>query len=141
MDIICQSNNTVHNYFAWPSITRTKDNRIVVGASGFRRRHICPYGKAVITESVDEGKTYGLIRTIIDTCLDDRDCGLLAFGDAGLIVTSFNNSVAFQQEYAQKLKEKEHKLSHRLQKEKEKTILLRADKRGTLQKEVCAACK
>ena len=103
------------NYFAWPSIARTKDNRIIVGASGFRRRHICPYGKAVIIESDDEGKTYGPIRTVIDTCLDDRDCGLLSFGDSGLIVTSFNNSVAFQQEYAQKLKDEEQKhmfLSH-----------------------------
>ena len=47
----------------------------------------------------------------------------------------------YQKKYTQKLKEKEHKLAHRLQKEKEKTILLRADKMGNLQREVCSACK
>ena len=33
---------------------------------------------------------------INDTYLDDRDAGLCSFGESGLIVTSFNNTVAFQ---------------------------------------------
>ena len=32
-----------HRYFAWPSIAAAKDGSIVVGASGFRKRHIDPY--------------------------------------------------------------------------------------------------
>ena len=87
-------------YFAWPSIAAAKDGSIVVGASGFRKRHIDPYGKAVIAVSRDGGQTYSAPRTVIDTCLDDRDVGLTAFGENGLIVTTFNNSVAFQRKEA-----------------------------------------
>ena len=75
-----------HRYFAWPSIAAAKDGSIVVGASGFRKRHIDPYGKAVIAVSRDGGQTYSAPGTVIDTCLDDRDVGLTAFGENGLIV-------------------------------------------------------
>ncbi len=47
----------------------------------------------------------------------------------------------YQKKYAEKLKQKEHKLEMQLAKEKEKTVRLRADAKGILQKEVCAACK
>ncbi len=85
-----------HNYFAWSTLTRLKNGKIAVGSSGFRLRHICPFGKSVIAISEDEGQTYTAPMPIIDTVLDDRDAGLCPFGDSGLIVTSFNNTVKFQ---------------------------------------------
>ncbi len=85
-----------HNYFGWPTIERTKDGRIAVACSGFRLEHICPFGKAIICYSSDEGKTFTSPEAVIDTVLDDRDAGLCAFGESGLIITSFNNSVEFQ---------------------------------------------
>lgn len=86
----------VHNYFAWPTVVRTKDDAIVAACSGFRLEHICPFGKAVIAVSKDDGETFTPPQVVIDTILDDRDAGLCAFGKNGLIVTSFNNSADFQ---------------------------------------------
>ncbi len=86
----------MHDYFAWPSIVRKKDGAIAVACSGFRIGHICPFGKVVATVSDDEGEHYYPPQIWQDTCLDDRDAGLCAFGQSGLIVTSFNNSLSFQ---------------------------------------------
>lgn len=88
-----------HNYFAWPSVVRLQNGRIAAGASGYRLSHICPFGKAVLSYSEDEGETYTAPAPIIDTPLDDRDVGLCCFGKSGLILTSFNNTVAFQRQY------------------------------------------
>lgn len=87
-----------HGYFGWPTVARLKNGRIAVAASGFRRAHICPFGKAVLSFSDDEGETYTPPVPVIDTVLDDRDAGLCAFGESGLILTSFNNTVAMQRQ-------------------------------------------
>lgn len=85
-------------YFGWPSVARLQNQKIAVVASGYRYAHICPFGKAVISYSEDEGGTYTAPAPIIDTPLDDRDAGILAFGEHEVMVTSFNNSVQFQRE-------------------------------------------
>ena len=46
-----------HNYFGWPSVTRLPDGKIAAVCSGFRLEHICPFGKAVMALSEDNGKT------------------------------------------------------------------------------------
>lgn len=88
------------DYFAWPSIARLQNGKLAAVASGYRYAHICPFGKAVIAYSEDEGETYTIPAPVIDTPLDDRDAGILAFGENNVIVTSFNNSVAFQRKCA-----------------------------------------
>ena len=85
-------------YFAWPTVAKLQDGKICAGASGYRVEHICPFGKGVITFSSDNGDSYGELIPVIDTVLDDRDVGLTVFGDSGLIVTSFNNTLEFQRE-------------------------------------------
>ena len=85
-----------HNYFAWPSIAKLQDGRIAVVSSGYRLEHVCPFGKAVISYSDDQGKTYTRPAPVIDTPLDDRDAGITAFGDTGVVLTSFNNTVREQ---------------------------------------------
>lgn len=85
-----------HNYFGWPTVTRLQNGNIAVVASGLRVRHICPFGKALMTVSDDDGQTYTSPAIVIDTPLDDRDGGILPFGESGVIVTSFNNSTNFQ---------------------------------------------
>ncbi len=79
-------------YFAWPTVARLKNGRLAAVASGFRLTHICPFGKAVLSFSDDEGETWTLPAPVIDTVLDDRDAGILPFGESGVIVTSFNNT-------------------------------------------------
>ena len=81
-----------HQYFGWPSVARLRDGKIVAAASGFRIGHIGPFGKAVISYSLDGGESFTPPAPVIDTVLDDRDAGLCPFGKSGLIVTSFNGS-------------------------------------------------
>lgn len=92
--VICQNRSSLHRYFAWPSVTRLQDGRLAMVASGFRREHMCPFGKGVICFSADEGRSWSRPAVLIDTPLDDRDCGICAFGENGVVVTSFNESLA-----------------------------------------------
>lgn len=94
--VIMSNPESKHNYFAWPTVARLQNGKIAVVASGFRLRHVCPFGKTVISFSEDMGETYTPPAPVIDTVLDDRDGGILPFGKNGVIVTSFNNSTAFQ---------------------------------------------
>ena len=96
--VICSNPNSFHNYFAWPSVARLHDGRLAMVASGFRTDHICPFGKSIISYSADEGDSWTLPAPVIDTPLDDRDSGIVVFGDNKVLVTSFNNSIAFQRE-------------------------------------------
>ena len=90
---ICSNpNNPMSGYFAWPSVARLQDGRLAMVASGFRYRHICPFGKVVMCLSDDEGSTWTRPSVILDTPLDDRDAGILPFGERSLLVTSFNNT-------------------------------------------------
>lgn len=84
------------NYFGWPSIARLQNGLLAVACSGFRKGHVCPYGKAVMMTSADEGRTYTPAVPVIDTPLDDRDAGVVPFGETGVILTSFNNNRAAQ---------------------------------------------
>ena len=97
--IIMQKPDSLHNYFGWPTLARLQGGALAVAASGFRFGHLCPFGKAVISYSYDEGATWTEPSAVIDTLLDDRDGGLLCFGESGVIYTSFNNSIAQQKKW------------------------------------------
>ena len=94
--IICQNNDSVFNYYGWPSVGRLPDGSLAMVASGHRLRHVCPFGKSILCRSRDEGETWSEPCVIIDTLLDDRDSGISVFGNKDVIVTSFNNSAADQ---------------------------------------------
>ena len=108
--VVLSNPNSIHNYAAWPTITRLQNGRLAMVASAFRINHICPFGKCVISYSEDEGETWSLPAPVIDTLLDDRDAGIAVFGENNVIVTSFNNSVEFQREMAKR--KAEHCASH-----------------------------
>ena len=93
---VMQNEDSLFGYYAWPTVSRLQDGRLVVVASGFRRAHVCPFGKTVISFSEDEGKTWSFPTPIIDTPLDDRDGGILVYGDNNVIVNSFNGSIESQ---------------------------------------------
>ena len=100
--VIVSNSDSMHNYFAWPTVARLGDGRIAVAASGYRLSHICPFGKMTLSLSADNGKTYTRPTPIIDTPLDDRDGGICAFGETDVIVTSFTLGVDFyRREYAE----------------------------------------
>ena len=95
--VICSNpTNPHHAYFAWPTVARLQDGRLAMVASGFRNQHICPFGKVIICFSDDEGKTWTRPAIVMDTPLDDRDAGILPFGENSLLITSFNNTIEGQ---------------------------------------------
>lgn len=98
---IISNPDSVFGYFAWPTIARLKDGNLACSCSGFRIRHICPFGKAVISYSRDEGKTWTHPSVVIDTPLDDRDSGLCVSNDK-VIMTSFNNTPAEQKNWVER---------------------------------------
>lgn len=103
--VIMENRDSRHNYFGWPTVARLKNDNIAVAASGFRLGHLCPFGKTVMSISKDEGENYSLPTPIVDTVLDDRDGGLCAFGESGLIVTSFCVSSAYMKEHTKNHKD------------------------------------
>ena len=94
--IVMSNPDGKHKYFGWPTAARLQNGKIAVVASGFRLRHVCPFGKTVISYSEDDGNTFTYPAPVIDTPLDDRDGGIVAYGEKNVIVTSFNNTAEFQ---------------------------------------------
>ncbi len=93
--IVMQNPDSAFGYFGWPTVAKLADGSLLAVASGNRLGHVCPFGKTVGAKSEDEGKTWSVPFPIIDTPLDDRDGGIAVMGDR-VVVTSFNNTPAFQ---------------------------------------------
>ena len=89
--VISRINSGMFRYQAWPTVTKGQDGTLYVGCSGHRLNHICPFGKDYLYISTDEGATWTGPQIINDTLLDDRDAGLLAWGDGNLHLTWFNH--------------------------------------------------
>jgi hypothetical protein len=98
--VICSNpDNPRHNYFAWPTVARLQNGRLAMTASGFRARHVCPFGKVVMCVSEDEGASWTPPMVVMDTPLDDRDAGILPFGENSVMITSFNNTGKMQKKW------------------------------------------
>jgi len=98
-ETVMHNPDSSHNYFAWPTATRLQNGKIAVIASGFRLKHVCPFGKTVISYSDDDGRTYTAPAPVFDTPLDDRDGGVMTFGKSGVVITAFNNDRKLQERY------------------------------------------
>lgn len=107
--VICSNRESFQSYFAWPTVGRLPGGELALVGSGFRIKHLCPFGKAIICYSRNEGKSWTLPAPVIDTPLDDRDGGIASNGNK-VIVTSFNNTVAIQHKWneEQKLCDDDH---------------------------------
>ena len=82
-------------YFGWPTVARFEDGTLALAASGFRHAHMCPWGKSVVWESHDEGRTWGELEIVNDSSIDDRDTGLLALPDGSLLLTWFSSDMRY----------------------------------------------
>lgn len=111
--VVMSNPYSYHNYFAWPTVCRLRNGRLALGASGYRLRHVCPFGKSVMSISENEGESWSIPMPVIDTVLDDRDVGIAAFGDSGVIFTSFNNSTEYQHSVIDKYKQSEQEAAYR----------------------------
>ena len=101
--LICSNRTSFQNYFAWSTVARLPGGELGLACSGYRIKHICPFGKSVISYSRDEGETWTLPAPVIDTPLDDRDGGIATNGK-DVIVTTFNNTVAMQRKWNEEAK-------------------------------------
>jgi len=79
-------------YQAWPTVAKDKNGTIYAAASGHRLAHVCPFGKNLMYVSHDEGETWSMPQIINDTKLDDRDAGLVCWGDGNMLLSWFNNT-------------------------------------------------
>ncbi len=105
--VICENPDSPFGYFGWPSVTRLPDGALAVACSGLRLSHVCPFGKGVICYSRDEGEHWTALAIVLDTPLDDRDCGLTVFGGGRVMLSSFNNTTAFQRRSNRRREESE----------------------------------
>lgn len=88
--VISRISDGIFRYQAWPTVARATDGTLFVGCSGHRLNHVCPFGKDYLYISTDEGETWAGPQIINDSYLDDRDVGLLAWGDGNLHMTFFS---------------------------------------------------
>ena len=82
-------------YHAWPTIVKLTDGTLAVGASAHRQWHICPFGKNYLYLSKNEGKTWSRPIVVNDSWLDERDVGLCALPNNGLLMTWFDGDLSF----------------------------------------------
>lgn len=77
---IIEPSRSLFRGYAWPSVARLPDGRLAAVFSGERMNHVCPFGKVMISYSEDEGESWTLPATLLDTPLDERDAGICVCG-------------------------------------------------------------
>ena len=85
-------------YNGWPTVITLSDGTLLAGWSGDRFKHICPFGRVMMSKSFDGGYSWITPYCVQDTPLDDRDAGLLQIGDK-IMMTSVTNHRAMQRKY------------------------------------------
>ncbi len=89
--IVSRITEGAFRYQAWPTVAKAEDGTLYVGASGHRLSHVCPFGKNLMYVSHDEGETWSAPQIIHDSYLDDRDVGLVLWGEGNILMLSFNH--------------------------------------------------
>lgn len=87
--IVNKKTGSIFDYQGWPSVCRDENGTLYAVASGFRLRHVCPFGKTVMYISRNDGETWSPPIVINDSYLDDRDAGIVYMGGGRLLVTWF----------------------------------------------------
>ena len=91
--IVAYPKSFYFRYFGWPTVARLADGTLALAASGFRHAHLCPWGKSVVWESCDEGRTWDEPEIVNDSSIDDRDTGLLSLPDGRLLLSWFSSDM------------------------------------------------
>lgn len=83
---------SVGHYSGWPTLAKRSNGQLVLVASGTRESHVCPFGSVQFYRSHDQGRTWLLPQTILDTPIDDRDAGILETNQGTLLATTFTSN-------------------------------------------------
>lgn len=90
--VIYRNTENLFSYNGWPSAAVLEDGTVLAVCSGHRLAHVCPFGKSLLFQSRDGGRTWSAPRIVNDTVLDDRDTGLLHLGGGKLLLSWFSHS-------------------------------------------------
>lgn len=93
--VVGRTTDGFFRYQAWPTVAKDEKGVLYAASSGHRLGHVCPFGKDLLYISHDEGESW--LGPIIanDTYMDDRDAGLVAWGDGQLLLSWFAHPGAF----------------------------------------------
>lgn len=78
-------------YHGWPTVCRRANGELLVGYSGGREGHVCPFGRNELIRSIDDGETWSDPVVLNDSVLDDRDVGVLETARGTLLVNWFDS--------------------------------------------------
>lgn len=112
--------------YAWPGITRVKEQEILVGATE-RKYHVDPSGREIVVRSYNGGKTWELPQEIYDSELDDRDTNLLTTPDGTIIATWFtSDAFCLPRYFREEWRERAERVTQRMRDELNGGWLLRS---------------
>ena len=104
--IVNRVTTSLYAYQAWPTVAQDENGTLYAVASGFRIRHVDPFGKNVMYISRNQGKTWTPPIVVNDTYLDDRDAGLVYMGNGKLLISWFTrNAEEYNSEKHRKMME------------------------------------
>jgi len=89
--IIYRNTDTFFRYNGWASVCKDDEGTLYTVWSGARARHVCPFGKTLMSKSTDGGRRWSVPMIINDTWLDDRDAGITYLGDGKLLLSYFHH--------------------------------------------------
>ena len=81
-------------YHGWPTVIRTRENKLIAVCSGNRQKHVCPFGRVWMYVSEDNGVSWQGPKALSSGPLDDRDAGICQAADGSLLVNYFTSTSA-----------------------------------------------
>ena len=87
--VVGRTTDGFFRYQGWPTVARDEKGVLYAVSSGHRVGHVCPFGKNFLYISRDDGESW--LGPIIanDDYMDDRDAGLVVWGDGQLLLSWF----------------------------------------------------
>ncbi len=87
--IVGRTTDGFFRYQGWSTVAKDEKGVVYAVSSGHRLAHVCPFGKNFLYISQDQGESW--LGPIIanDTYMDDRDAGLVAWGNGQLLLSWF----------------------------------------------------
>ena len=82
------------SYHGWPTVANMGNDRLALVCSGEREAHVDPFGRVLLYESPDGGKSWSKPRRLTSGPLDDRDAGIIVT-PAGTWLVNYFTSLAF----------------------------------------------
>ena len=121
-------------YHGWPTLANVGNDKLVIVCSGDREAHVDPYGKVLMYESCDKGKTWSAPTILANGPLDDRDAGIMVT-PAGTWLVNYFTSMAFsafktEENTPSRWKEIEDKITVSLLKKEHGFFMLRSTDQG-----------